>query len=151
MRGLGGIGAGELFEFTFGPDSCAGFSGLVEGLDEVPGEKHDEKCEAYCQADNDFSPGEGFPVGLEVVDEARDGNAESAKHYEEEQGFPEDAIDDFLPRVGGDEPRGVAVHEPRDCGYPERGEDTNDMDQSRGVALGLGGFGAIGLEGHACS
>lgn len=148
---MGGIGAGEFFEFTFWPDSGAGFSGLVEGLDEVPGEENNEQGETDCKADDDFLPGEGFPVGLEVIDESGDGDTETAEHHEKEKGFPEDAIDDFLPRMGGDESRGVAVHEPRDGGYPERGKDTDDMNQSGGVALGLGGFGAVGLEGHVSS
>lgn len=148
---MGGVAAGEFFEFTFWPNPSAGFSGLVQSLDQVPGEEDNEQSETDREADYDFLPSEGFPVGLEVVDEAGDGNAESAKHHEEEEGFPENAINDFLPGVGGDESRSVAVHKPRYGGYPEGGEDTDDMDQSGGVALGLGGFGAVGLEGHACS
>lgn len=93
----------ELFEFAFWPDSGASFAGLVESLDEVPGEKGDEYCSADGESDNDFLPGEALPVGLEVVDESGDGESESDKHDDEEESFPDDAFNDFLPGVGGDE------------------------------------------------
>lgn|GEM_PF-6568296 len=144
------MGFGEFFEFAFWPDSGAGFSGLVEGLDEVPGEEGSEDGEADGDADEQFLPAKVLPVCLVVEDEPGDCESQADEHDEEEESFPEDAIDDFLPGVGGDESGGVSEIEPGDGGHPEGGENTDNMDDRGGIAFGWGGFWSVGLEGHAC-
>lgn len=123
---------------------------MIEGLDEVPSEENQENSDADCKSDENFLPGEGFPIGLEVVDQAGDRDAKPAEHDEEEQGFPENTIDNFLPCVGGDEARGFSVHEPGDCRHPEWSDNADHVNEGGSVTLGGGGFGAIRLEGHTC-
>lgn len=89
-----------------------------------------------------------MPVGLEVVDEAADGDGEPAEHDDEQEGFPDDAVYDFLPGVGGDESVGFVVDGPSDYGHPEWGKYAGDMDCGGDVAVLGCGFGAVGLEWH---
>jgi hypothetical protein len=91
------LGFCELFEFTFWPDSGAGFAGLVECLNEVPGEQRDKDGDADAYSDEDFLPVECLPVCLVVEDEPRDCESEADEHDDEEECFPDDAVDDFLP------------------------------------------------------
>ena len=117
-------------------------------MNEVPEKESDKYCSADGESDEDFLPGEVFPVGLEVEDEPGDCNSESAEHDKEENGFPDDSINDFLPGMGGDESVSVAVDGPGDDGHPEGSEDSSDVDCGGDVSVLAGCFGAVGLEWH---
>lgn len=100
-----------------------GFSGLVNGLDKVPNEQGAHHSQADSELDQKFLPCEFFPVGLDVVSQSNQRPSQTAEHRNEQDGFPDDPINDFLPGVRGNEPGRVAEGEPAKGRNPKGGKD----------------------------